>query len=145
MMPVVSEAALAALSAAIVAATFVLAAIFADIVNFHDWTRMRQWLLAMAVALAGTTLLDVSGLIDVRASFYTNARFTPLAYALGGTLFGFGMVLAGGCGSKSLVRAGGGSLKSLVVVIVLGLVAYITLRGALAFPRVDLIERAGAT
>ncbi len=151
---------LAALSRTILLATFVLAALFgaivqrtnfctmgsvADIVNFHDWTRMRQWLLAMAVAIAGTTLLDATGLIDVRASFYTSARFTPLAYVLGGTLFGFGMVLAGGCGSKSLVRAGAGSLKSLVVVLVLGLVAYISLRGALALPRVGAIEHIGAT
>ncbi len=151
---------LAALSRTLLLATFVLAAMFgaivqrtnfctmgsvADIVNFRDWTRMRQWLLAMAIAIAGTSLLDASGLIDVRASFYTSDRFTPLAYVLGGTLFGFGMVLAGGCGSKSLVRAGAGSLKSLVVVIVLGLVAYITLRGALALPRVGAIERIGAT
>jgi uncharacterized membrane protein YedE/YeeE len=55
-------------------------------------------------------------------------------------LFGFGMVLAGGCGSKALVRAGAGSLKALVVVIVLGLVAYISLRGMLAVVRVNAIE-----
>lgn len=156
-MPVVD---LAALSRTVLLATFVLAALFgaivqrtnfctmgsvADIVNFRDWTRMRQWLLAMATALAGTSVLDASGLIDLRASFYTSERFTPVAYAMGGVLFGIGMVLAGGCGSKSLVRAGAGSLKSLVVVIVLGLVAYITLRGALALPRVGAIEQIGAT
>ena len=78
----------------------------------------------------------------MRRSFYTTGRFTPLAYALGGVLFGFGMVLAGGCGSRSVVRAGGGSLKSLVVVLVLAVVAYITLRGALALLRVGVLERA---
>ena len=55
-------------------------------------------------------------------------------------LFGFGMVLTGGCGSKSLVRAGAGSLKSLVVLVVLGIVAYISLRGLLAVFRVGVIE-----
>ncbi len=117
----------------------------ADVVSFGDWTRMRQWLLAIAVAIAGTTLLDAAGLIDVRRSFYTSDRFTPLAYIGGGLLFGFGMVLAGGCGSKSLVRAGAGNLKSVVVLIVLGVVAYITLRGGLALFRVGVLERVGFT
>lgn len=116
-----------------------------DIVAFNDWTRMRQWLLAIAVAMAGTTLLDATGLIDVRRSFYTSERFTPIAYLLGGLLFGFGMVLAGGCGSRSLVRAGAGSLKSLVALLVLGLVAYITLRGGLALVRVGTLESIGVT
>jgi uncharacterized membrane protein YedE/YeeE len=117
----------------------------ADIVNFGDWTRMRQWLLAIAVAMAGTTLLDASGLIDVRWSFYTSSRFTPLAYIAGGLMFGFGTVLAGGCGSKSLARAGAGSLKSVVVLLVLGVVAYMTLRGGLALFRVGALEAIGLT
>jgi len=117
----------------------------ADIVNFGDWTRMRQWLLAIAMAIAGTTLLDASGLIDVRWSFYTSSRFTPLAYITGGLMFGFGTVLAGGCGSKSLARAGAGSLKSVVVLLVLGVVAYMTLRGGLALFRVGVLEAIGLT
>ncbi|HTN49696.1 MAG TPA: YeeE/YedE family protein [Burkholderiaceae bacterium] len=149
---------LAAISATVLVATFALAVGFgaiaqrthfctmgsiADVVNFGDWTRLRQWILAMAVAILGTTLLDAAGLIDVRWSFYTASRFTPLAYVFGGVLFGFGMVLAGGCGSRSLVRAGAGSLKSLVVVLVLAVFAYISLRGALALVRVGVLERVG--
>jgi uncharacterized membrane protein YedE/YeeE len=151
---------LATLGALVLGATFALAFAFgaivqrthfctmgsvADIVNFGDWTRLRQWLLAMAVALLGTTLLDATGLIDLRSSYYTTPRFTPLAYTVGGLLFGFGMVLAGGCGSKSLVRAGAGSLKSLVVLLVIAVVAYITLRGALALLRVHGLESVGTT
>jgi uncharacterized membrane protein YedE/YeeE len=151
---------LATLGALVLGATFALAFAFgvivqrthfctmgsvADIVSFGDWTRMRQWLLAIAVAVAGTTLLDAAGVIDVRASFYTTPRFTPLAYLAGGLMFGFGMVLAGGCGSKSLVRAGAGSLKSLVVLLVMAVVAYITLRGAGALLRVHALESIGVT
>jgi hypothetical protein len=151
---------IAALSRIVLTATFVLALAFgaivqrtqfctmgglADVVNFGDWTRLRQWLLAIAVAIFGTTLLDAAGLIDVGRSFYTTPRFTPLAHAAGGVLFGFGMVLAGGCGSKSLVRAGGGSLKSLVALLVLAVVAYMTLRGALALVRVGVFERLAVT
>ncbi|HET9023759.1 MAG TPA: YeeE/YedE family protein [Burkholderiaceae bacterium] len=152
------EVDIASLSTQVVVAAFVLGALFgaivhrtnfctmgsvADIVGFGDWTRMRMWALAIAVAVAGTTLLAAFGLIDPADSFYTSRRFTPLAYVLGGSLFGFGMVLAGGCGSKSLVRAGAGSLKALVVVCVMGLVAYITLRGVLAIVRVRAIESIG--
>jgi hypothetical protein len=56
-------------------------------------------------------------------------------------MFGFGMVLASGCGSKTLVRIGGGSLKSLVVFIVLGLAAFATLRGITAVARVATVDR----
>lgn len=114
-----------------------------DAVTFGDWTRLRQWLLAIAVAIFGTNVLAVAGVIDTADSFYTSSRFIPVAYIVGGVLFGFGMVLAGGCGSRSLTRTGGGSLKSLVVLLVLGLVAYITLRGMLAVLRVNVVEATG--
>lgn len=153
-----SEADIAALSTQVVVAAFALGVVFgaivhrtnfctmgsvADIVGFGDWTRMRMWALAIAVAVVGTTALAALGLIDPADSIYATKRFTPLSYVVGGALFGFGMVLAGGCGSKSLVRAGAGSLKALVVVCVMGLVAYITLRGVLGVVRVRAIESFG--
>ena len=152
------EVDVAALSMQVVVAAFVLGVLFgalvhrtnfctmgsvADIVGFGDWTRMRMWALAAAVAILGTTGLAAAGLIDPAASIYTTPRFTLLAYVLGGLLFGFGMVLAGGCASKALVRCGAGSLKALVVVGVVGIVGYITLRGLLAVVRVRAIETAG--
>lgn len=112
----------------------------ADIVAFGDWTRMRQWLLAIAVAVLGTNLLAATGIIDTADSFYTTPRVMLVSYVVGGLLFGFGMVLAGGCPSKTLVRVGGGSLKSLVVAIVIGVVAYVSLRGLLAVFRVSVLE-----
>jgi uncharacterized membrane protein YedE/YeeE len=112
----------------------------ADIFAFGDWTRMRQWLLAIAIAILGTNLLAAAGVIDTADSFYTAPRFMPLSYAGGGLLFGIGMVLAGGCPSKTLVRVGGGSLKSLVVAIVIGVVGYVSLRGVLAVFRVNVID-----
>jgi hypothetical protein len=157
-MTTVSVEDLPRLAATVVAATFALAFVFgavaqrtgfctmgavADVVNFGDWTRMRQWLLAIAVAVLGTNGMAAAGLIDTADAFYTAPRFTAAAYVVGGLAFGFGMVLAGGCGSRSLVRAGGGSLKSLVVLLVLGFSAYVTLRGALALVRVHAIEPVG--
>ena len=49
---------------------------------------------------------------------------------LGGLMFGYGMVLSNGCGSRALVLLGRGNLRSLVVVIVLGIFAADDLEGA---------------
>jgi uncharacterized protein len=112
----------------------------ADIVNMGDWTRMRMWLLAIAVAIFGTQALQLAGVIDLSKSIYTSANFTWLSYLIGGFLFGFGMVLASGCGSKTLIRIGGGSLKSFIVFIVLGLTAYMTLKGLFGVLRVNTVD-----
>ncbi len=117
----------------------------ADAINFGSWGRARMAALAMAVAILGTQALSALGIIDLSKSIYTGGRFVWLAYVLGGSLFGFGMVLAGGCGSKTLLRMGSGSLKGLVVFLVMGLAAYMTLRGVLGVVRVNWIEPAVLT
>lgn len=117
----------------------------ADVVNIGDWNRMRMWLLAIGVAILGSTALHSAGLIDLDKSIYRTPTFTWLSYLVGGTAFGVGMVLASGCGAKTLIRIGSGSLKSLVVFIVLGLVAYMTIRGVLAVFRVNVLEKAALT
>jgi uncharacterized membrane protein YedE/YeeE len=111
-----------------------------DVVNMGSWGRMRMWLLAIAVAILGTQALHLAGLIDLTKSFYVRPNFTWLAYILGGFLFGVGMTLGSGCGSKTLVRLGGGSLKSLVVFIFLGIAAYMTLKGLFAIWRTRWID-----
>jgi uncharacterized membrane protein YedE/YeeE len=114
----------------------------ADIVNMGDWTRMRMWLLAMAVAILGFNGMVAAGWVQAADSVYAAPRLLWLSHALGGLLFGFGMVLASGCGNKTLVRVGGGSLKALVVFVVLGLAAYATLRGITGVLRVATVDRA---
>jgi uncharacterized protein len=117
----------------------------ADAVNFGSWGRARMAALAIGVAIIGTQALSALGVIDLSKSIYTGGRFIGLSYALGGALFGAGMVLAGGCGSKTLLRMGGGSLKGLVVFLVMGLAAYMTLRGVLGVVRVNWIEALAIT
>jgi uncharacterized membrane protein YedE/YeeE len=112
-----------------------------DVVNMGDWTRMRMWLAAIGVAILGTQLLAWSGLIDTGASIYTGTRLPWLSHTVGGVMFGFGMVLASGCGTKTLLRAGAGNLKSLVVLLVLGVFAYMTLRGVFSVLRVGTVDR----
>ena len=103
-----------------------------DVVNFGDWRRMRMWLLAIAVAIAGSAALQAAGLIDLTKTIYTNPQVPWLSHVVGGAMFGFGMTLGSGCGSKTLIRAGAGNLKSVVVMVFLAIAAYMTLKGAFA-------------
>jgi uncharacterized membrane protein YedE/YeeE len=111
-----------------------------DVMNMGSWGRMRMWLLAIAVAIVGAHALQLLGLVDLGRSFYVRPNVTWLSYALGGFLFGVGMTLSSGCGSKTLVRMGGGSLKALIVFIFLGVAAYMTLKGLFAIWRVSWID-----
>jgi hypothetical protein len=52
-----------------------------------------------------------------------------LRYVLGGVLFGVGMTLGSGCGNKTCVRLGGGNLKSLLVLVIASVAAYLMLWG----------------
>ena len=113
-----------------------------DLVNIGDWNRMRMWLLAIAVAILGSFGLELAGLVKLSNSIYHSPNFTWLSYIVGGLLFGIGMTLASGCGSKTLIRVGGGNLKSVVVVLVMGVSAYMTLRGLFAVFRVGVLEQA---
>ena len=112
-----------------------------DILNMNDWSRMRMWLLAIAVAILGAGALHAGGLIDLDKSIYRTTSLTWLSYLVGGFSFGVGMVLASGCGSKTLIRIGSGNLKSLVVFLVLGLFAYMTMRGVFGVFRVSYLDQ----
>jgi uncharacterized membrane protein YedE/YeeE len=111
-----------------------------DAVNIGDWSRMRMWGLAIGVATIGTGVLAWLGLIDTSKTIYTASRLLWLSSLVGGLLFGFGMVLGSGCGSKTLVRIGGGNLKSVVVFVFLGLSAYMTLKGVFGVVRVATVD-----
>jgi uncharacterized membrane protein YedE/YeeE len=116
-----------------------------DWVNMGDLSRMRMWLLAIAVAILGAQALELAGLVDYSKSIYTTPNFTWLSYIVGGFLFGVGMTLGSGCGSKTLIRVGAGNLKSLIVYVFLGIAAYMTLRGVLGAFRVSVLEKATFT
>ena len=109
-----------------------------DAVFMGDFNRARSWILAIAVALLGTQALQYTGKVDIYQTIYLGTGFTWLSYIIGGLLFGYGMTMTGGCGNKTLVRVGAGNLKSLVVLMVMGITAYMTLRGLIGVARVEL-------
>lgn len=114
-----------------------------------DQRRLRLWGIVLATAIFGTHLGDSLGWIDISATFYHQIAWNPLASIVGGLLFGYGMAMSGNCGFGALVRFGGGDLRSLVVVVVMGIFAFIALSGPLAplrialFPQVDAFAPQG--
>jgi uncharacterized membrane protein YedE/YeeE len=116
-----------------------------DVVNIGYWGRMRAWLLAIAIAMVGTNLLSYLGYIDLSKTIYTGNSFPWLAYIVGGLCFGIGMTLASGCANKTLIRVGGGNLRSVVVFIYLGFAALVTLKGILGAFRVNVLQASPVT
>ncbi|MFZ5573696.1 MAG: YeeE/YedE family protein [Pseudomonadota bacterium] len=97
-----------------------------DWVNMGDTGRMRAWVLAIAVGVLGVMALEAAGMVNVTNTFppYRQMNFPWLENLLGGLLFGIGMVYGSGCGNKTLVRIGGGNLKSVLVLAVIAVIAY---------------------
>ena len=148
------------LHATILVAVFLLAAVLgavmretrfctmgaiSDVVYVGDWMRARQWLISIGVAMCGFSLLAHAGWIDPRNIVYAAPQVIWLSALVGGLLFGVGMVLASGCGARNLTRLGSGSLKSLVVLLVLAVSAFATLKGITAVPRVRWFDSVNVT
>lgn len=111
-----------------------------DVVNMGSWTRMRTWMLAVAVAMLGTAWLSASGQVDLAKSLPQRPQLAWLSLLAGGTLFGIGMTIAGGCANRNLVRLGGGSVRSLVVLVFLAIGSYMALKGLFAQWRASWLD-----
>ena len=97
-----------------------------DWVNMGDTGRMRAWVLAIAVGVLGVMGLEAAGLVNLSTTFppYRQTTLPWLENVLGGVLFGIGMTLTSGCGNKTLIRIGGGNLKSIMVLLIIAVIAY---------------------
>ena len=97
-----------------------------DWVNMDDTGRLRAWVLAIAIGVLGVMGLEAAGMINLSSTFppYRQNNLIWLENILGGALFGIGMTLASGCGNKTLIRIGGGNLKSVVVLVIIAVIAY---------------------
>ena len=109
-----------------------------DALYSSDDRRLRMWAVAIGVAIICAQAAIGAGLLDPRASPYLDIQWNPLGTVIGGLMFGYGMALAGNCGFGALSRLGGGDLRSFVIVLIMGLSAYVALSGPLAQLRVTL-------
>jgi len=105
-----------------------------------DSRLVRTYALALGVAIVVAQLLAARGVVDLGKSIYLQPSFSAPLMFFGGLLFGYGMVLSNGCGSRALVLLGRGNLRSFVVVIVLGISAQMTLKGLIAPSRITLLQ-----
>ncbi|MCX2721118.1 YeeE/YedE family protein [Roseibium salinum] len=105
-----------------------------------DSDGLRIWVLASISALVGTQLLAAFGLADIQASFYLSSAFPWTGAIVGGLMFGVGMALVGTCGFGAVLRLGGGSLRALMVLTVIGLSALAAQRGIVGILRVPLVD-----
>ncbi len=105
-----------------------------------DGRLIRTFALALGVAIIASQLLAGAGVVDLGKSIYLQPTFSAPLMFFGGVLFGYGMVLSNGCGARALVLLGRGNLRSLVVVIVLGIVAEMTLKGLIAPGRIAALQ-----
>lgn len=109
-----------------------------DALYADSWNRIRMWAIALAVAISGTFALAELGAVHLDQTLYSRMGWNPIASIAGGLLFGYGMAIAGNCGYGALARLGGGDLRSLVIVIVMGVSAFMVLAGPLAPLRMEI-------
>src|SRR6187397_1374342 len=110
-----------------------------------DGRLVRTYALAMGIAVAATQWLAAGGFVDIGKSIYLQPTFSAPLMFFGGLLFGYGMVLSNGCGSRALVLLGRGNLRSFLVVIVLGIAAQMTLKGLIAPARIAMVQASQTT
>lgn len=132
----------AVLGATIQRSNYCLMGAVADYAISGRLLRMRAWMLTIAVAVLACQGLHLAGVVDLSASFYRGPVLAWLALPLGGLLFGFGMVIACGCSSRSLVNFACGDLRALIALLFMGVFGYATMRGLLAYPRLWLEQAA---
>ena len=109
-----------------------------DFLYSSDDRRLRMWGLAIGTAIIGTHWAIDAGIFDPTQSAYLDRVWNPFGTTVGGLMFGYGMALSGNCGYGALARLGGGDIRSFVIVIVMGLSAYVVMSGPLAQVRVYL-------
>jgi uncharacterized protein len=105
------------------------------VIEFARGTRegkLTVWLFAFATAVLLTQALILLGWLDVTQARQLAARGSLSGAAIGGALFGCGMVLARGCSSRLLVLAAQGNLRALLSGLVFAVTAQAALTGLLS-------------
>ena len=110
-----------------------------DAVYGNDYRRLRMWSLAVGLSIIGSFALMEAGFFSAADTIYAAHEWNPLSSILGGLLFGYGMAIAGNCGFGALKRLAGGDLKSLLIVIVMGISAYMTIGGPIGLLRIEIL------
>lgn len=98
----------------------------------HHGGKLTVWLFAFATAVVATQALAALGVFDAADARQISARGSLSGAAVGGALFGMGMILARGCSSRLLVLAAQGNLRSVISGLVFAVAAQSAWTGALS-------------
>jgi len=98
----------------------------------HHGGKLTVWLFAFSTAVVATQLLAWLGLFDASNARQIAARGSLSGAAIGGALFGMGMILARGCSSRLLVLAAQGNLRSVMSGLIFAVAAQSAWTGLLS-------------
>ncbi|MAI29250.1 MAG: transporter [Rickettsiales bacterium] len=124
---------------------FCILGAISDFLIYKNLIRIKIWIVACLTAIASTQILILFNAIRLDSTVISTSEVYWFSNLVGGALFGFGMVLASGCGSRALIRIGEGNLKAVVVILTISISAIVTLRGLLAPIRVNFFEKINLT
>jgi len=88
------------------------ASAFSEVIAMRDRSKIHGMWVAIVVAMVGFAILDMLGLVRLNPK-----PFLWQNYLVGGTIFGIGTVLAGGCVSGCLFKAATGNLNSMAALV----------------------------
>ncbi len=100
--------------------------------------RLAAYAIAALISVAATQAFIAIGGADLSSAVYLSAASSIPGLVIGGLLFGFGAALTRGCAGRLTVLGASGNLRAVLVIVVLGLVAYATMRGVFAPLRLPL-------
>lgn len=109
-------------------------------VLIRDYRQLHGYFTALIVAMLGVLILEAGSWADISANFYRRTAFDWLGISLGGLVFGFGTMIAGGCAARTLVRTAEGNLGAVIVLGAFVLSGMVASYGLLAPLRAWLIE-----
>jgi uncharacterized membrane protein YedE/YeeE len=94
--------------------------------------KLVVWLLGFSAAVVGVQALSLGGWLDVSQSRMIAATGSLSGAAIGGFLFGIGMIASRGCATRLLVLSANGNLRALLSGLVFAVTAQAAYRGLLA-------------
>ena len=94
--------------------------------------KLTVWLFTFSTAVLLTQAFIMAGWLEVKDARQLAARGSLSGAAIGGTMFGIGMILARGCSSRLLVLAAQGNLRALLSGLVFAVTAQSALNGLLS-------------
>jgi uncharacterized membrane protein YedE/YeeE len=111
-----------------------------SLILIGDFRQVNAFLMTWLVAILGTQMLELTGIVAIAESSYRNSQLDWFGAAVGGIVFGIGATISGGCAIRCVMRSMQGSVYAIITLIAFALTAAITQFGFLEAPRLYISE-----